>query len=65
MDIDISEVRNHVERLKEEAGGAHKLAESIGVSHQTIYNLLAGGWPSKDVAEKLNLRLVALSEVSK
>ena len=58
MDIGLHEVSAYIEHVSEMAGGPRKLAEQLGVSHQTIYNLMAGGWPSKVVAEKLNLRLV-------
>lgn len=58
MDIQLKDVKDYVEGLVDAAGGARELAGRIGVSHQTIYNVMGGGWPSKAIADALGLRLV-------
>ena len=58
MDIELDHVASYVEGLAEDIGGPRKLASRIGVSHQTIYNIMAGGWPSKAVADALKLRIL-------
>lgn len=62
MDILIEDVRGHVEKLAKGYATMQDFANSIGVSRQTLYNVMAGNWPTHAVAQKLGLRLVVKSK---
>jgi hypothetical protein len=61
MDIELEHVAIYVESMVAEVG-VYALAKVCGVSRQTIYNIMGGGWPSKSVADALKLRIVIPSK---
>jgi hypothetical protein len=58
MEIDLTQVKEYVHKVADDAGGIRQLAAKLKVSHQTIYSAIEGKWPSKKLASVLELRIL-------
>jgi predicted transcriptional regulator len=56
MVMELSKIAEHVEALAEKES-VTGLAKRLGVSRQTIYNVMAGNWPNRDLMNALEIKL--------
>lgn len=56
MVMELNEIAAHVEALADKET-VSALAIRLGVSRQTIYNVMAGNWPQRDLMDALGIKL--------